>query len=427
MVSDVLSRLAQRQGPAARPGSARDPDPSTETRRAQKTVRRGAAASARRSSSRAEQRPPHGRAGVEVDLDAGRHRPDLAARVEDPGVADAVGPGAVGLERRLVHVAGEHDVGPVLRRSSRRARRRRSRAGRSSRSASRAAASGTPRPSAPGAEPRRRRAALRPPRGPAGPSHHGQMVTSVSPIEQRVAVGRHAGGARLGQPQRRLLAVRVGAGEVVVARAHRDAAGRLQQRQVAQDHDGLRVERHRRADVEVVAGQHHEVEATARRARPSRAGAACSGGRRRGGCARFSRAPSARRELRVAPPVARSRSRSRSPSRRRAAPRCRRAGRASGSTQERMPQRRERARTRACGTGAEISGSVQRSTSTPAHTIANASSVPIETSSPSRPIGKQPRDHHRDDAGQQRREPRRAEARVHAPKTGGSRPSCAIV
>jgi CRP/FNR family cyclic AMP-dependent transcriptional regulator len=27
MVSDVLARLAQRQGPAARPGSARDPDP----------------------------------------------------------------------------------------------------------------------------------------------------------------------------------------------------------------------------------------------------------------------------------------------------------------------------------------------------------------------------------------------------------------
>ena len=27
MVSDVLSQLAQRQGPAARPGSARDPDP----------------------------------------------------------------------------------------------------------------------------------------------------------------------------------------------------------------------------------------------------------------------------------------------------------------------------------------------------------------------------------------------------------------
>jgi len=27
MVSDVLWRLAQRQAPAARPGSARDPDP----------------------------------------------------------------------------------------------------------------------------------------------------------------------------------------------------------------------------------------------------------------------------------------------------------------------------------------------------------------------------------------------------------------
>ena len=27
MVSDVLQRLAHRQGPAARPGSARDPDP----------------------------------------------------------------------------------------------------------------------------------------------------------------------------------------------------------------------------------------------------------------------------------------------------------------------------------------------------------------------------------------------------------------
>ena len=44
----------------------------------------------------------------------GRHRTDLTPGVEDPGVADAVGPGAVGLERRLVDVPGEHQVGPVL-------------------------------------------------------------------------------------------------------------------------------------------------------------------------------------------------------------------------------------------------------------------------------------------------------------------------
>ena len=42
------------------------------------------------------------------------HRPDLAAGVEDPGAADAVGPGAGRLERRLVHMAGQHEVGPVL-------------------------------------------------------------------------------------------------------------------------------------------------------------------------------------------------------------------------------------------------------------------------------------------------------------------------
>ena len=38
--------------------------------------------------------------------------------------------------------------------------------------------------------------------------------------------------------------------------------------------------------------------------------------------------------------------------------------------------------------GRSIFGSVNRSTKIPAHTMAKASSVPIETSSPSRPMGK---------------------------------------
>ena len=49
----------------------------------------------------------------------------------------------------------------------------------------------------------------------------------------------------------------------------------------------------------------------------------------------------------------------------------------------------------------------------PAQTITNANSVPIDTSSPSSPIGKKPGDERGDDSRDDRRDVRRLELRVH--------------
>ena len=78
--------------------------------------------------------------------------------------------------------------------------------------------------------------------------------------QQRVAIRRHAGCPRLCEPDRRLFAGRIGAGQIVVARTHDHVARVFQQREISQDDDRLRVERHRRADVEVIAGHDDEVE-----------------------------------------------------------------------------------------------------------------------------------------------------------------------
>ena len=116
MVSEVLGHLAHRQGPPARARlgpRARTP-----------TTDRASASDSKPNAGRV--RPPGSSASSPIiecheAVPAARsitmwarHRPDLPAGIEHPGGADAVGPGARRLERRLVHMAGQHQFGPVL-------------------------------------------------------------------------------------------------------------------------------------------------------------------------------------------------------------------------------------------------------------------------------------------------------------------------
>ncbi len=188
-----------------------------------------------------------------------RHRADLPAGVEDPRRADAIDPRAVGLERRLVHVAGEDDVGLVLvdpaseigvavvapaRPAGWRPQRR-------------PVVDPHPSPRAScgiGGELRLDQCA---PGGTVPPGADGdQRVVD----EDRAPVRGDAFPARFREPERGTFVVVVGPGEIVVPRADCDHRRLLDEREVAQHHHDLRVERHARADVEVVAGQHHQVE-----------------------------------------------------------------------------------------------------------------------------------------------------------------------
>ena len=47
--------------------------------------------------------------------------------------------------------------------------------------------------------------------------------------------------------------------QVVIARGHHQRDARIHQREVAQQDDRLRVERNRRAHIQMIAGQHHEI------------------------------------------------------------------------------------------------------------------------------------------------------------------------
>ena len=93
MVSDVLARLADRQVPGAQAGLGARP-------RARVLA---PDESLRRASAPARARPPGSgfrcpsasattRSAGEIDVDVARHRADLAAGVEHPGRADAIGP-----------------------------------------------------------------------------------------------------------------------------------------------------------------------------------------------------------------------------------------------------------------------------------------------------------------------------------------------
>jgi hypothetical protein len=75
-----------------------------------------------------------------------------------------------------------------------------------------------------------------------------------------VTVGRDPRRAGFGEPQRRLLPVRVGTGEVVVARAHREAGRRLHQGEVLQHRDALRFQWDSRPDRQGVPGEDDQVE-----------------------------------------------------------------------------------------------------------------------------------------------------------------------
>ena len=66
--------------------------------------------------------------------------------------------------------------------------------------------------------------------------------------------------AKVAQPEGGLLAHDVGAGEIVVARAHDELRRRGDQFQIAVDDHTLRVERDRGIDVETVPGQNDDVE-----------------------------------------------------------------------------------------------------------------------------------------------------------------------
>ena len=57
---------------------------------------------------------PQRLAGVGIDDDMGRRRAELLPGIEHPGRPDAIDPRAVLDERRLMHVAGQNDVRPVL-------------------------------------------------------------------------------------------------------------------------------------------------------------------------------------------------------------------------------------------------------------------------------------------------------------------------
>ena len=120
---------------------------------------------------------------------------------------------------------------------------------------------------------------------PSGPSHHGQMVTRVSPTtSESPSVGTPAARASASHSAD-CSPLRVRAGEVVVAGAHRHRAGRRWSRQVAQHHDDLGVERTRPTRCPGGRRPAPPGRSRARPGPPSRTGAGSSGGRRRGGCA----------------------------------------------------------------------------------------------------------------------------------------------
>ena len=158
-----------------------------------------------------------------------------------------------------MHVAGEHDLGSVLGHPRRQiavavvslARPRRGRVGR------RPVVHPHPRGRPPGtvaselvADGRLAQVAV-PPR-----AHGDQRVADL----QRTAIDDDAVTAEGGDPRCALLTVGVGRRQVVVARAHHHRRAGPHELHVAGDHDALRVERHCRRDVEVVARHHHEVE-----------------------------------------------------------------------------------------------------------------------------------------------------------------------
>ena len=261
MIPDVLRQLAQRQAPVARPGSARDPDPDTERleRTRQKTVRGGASASARRrSSAPIIERQTAEPAARSISMWAGTGPiwcPALKTQVSPMRSAQAPsGLNGGWCTWPLSTRSGRCCVDPVAR-----GRRRHSDAARPA-----------------GGRPERRPVVdPHPARGPAGGVgsqlllHVRHAERAVPPrtdgdqgVAEQTANRRRSAPRPSAPPRARAQPARPGvrAGEVVVARAHGHVAGRVQQREILQDDDGLRVERNRRADVEVIAGQHHEIE-----------------------------------------------------------------------------------------------------------------------------------------------------------------------
>jgi len=81
----------------------------------------------------------------------------------------------------------------------------------------------------------------------------------VVPVED-VAVDPSALAQRVRQPRRRLLAMAVPRGEVVVARRHDHLDVLGDELEVLEQDDDLGLGRYRRRDVEVIAGEHHDVE-----------------------------------------------------------------------------------------------------------------------------------------------------------------------
>ena len=195
----------------------------------------------------------------QVDLDPCRDRPDLTAWVEHPRVADPVRPRAVGLERRFVNVTGEDDVRTVIGDPPREIGVPVVPACPSSSWASRRVASGTPRSSSSGG-------------APLSASSWSATVCRPRPVppwadrdqgvadHQRVAVGD--------DPDDLASASHSAAASPLASRPLRSwlpddtmtGTSPLEQFEVPQHHHDLRVALHARTDVEVVAGEHDQVE-----------------------------------------------------------------------------------------------------------------------------------------------------------------------
>lgn len=122
MVDEVLISLLYQQAEDFSPGSERCPEPPPVTlrlaipsrpepvRKLRQFRNRAPQRSIQRDPLGARQREPQRLLAAEFEDHVRRRRPDLTAGVEDPGAADAVGPRAALLERRLMDVAGEHEV-----------------------------------------------------------------------------------------------------------------------------------------------------------------------------------------------------------------------------------------------------------------------------------------------------------------------------
>ena len=187
-----------------------------------------------------------------------RRLAELLAHVEDPGVPDPVHPSPAGHERRLMHVARQHQrreelgdpvaqllvaVGPPPAPADRAVARRR-------------VMDPYPVPRAPGGIPRHLRGDRRAGLGALPPGKAGEQRPADG---DGLAVAHHARDPQPGQPAGDPLASRPFDVEIVIAGADEDPRHLGEPAQILGDHDDLRVLRHDAGDLQQIAGDHHGV------------------------------------------------------------------------------------------------------------------------------------------------------------------------